>query len=103
VQVSFLLIFCQVKLSSNFLEVSSSSFSENSCGVCDDDDNDDDAVNLITSFSILGLLVAGGFAGGRWICGLFCLLLGVPELDNGVKGGNGAGGQLHLLVIYTTI
>ena len=26
------------------------------------------------------------------------LLPGVPELDNGVKGGNGAGGKLHLLV-----
>ena len=41
----------------------------------------------------MGLLVAGGSRG------LFCLLLpGVPELDNGVKGGNGAGGKLHLLV-----
>ena len=107
-------------LSSNF--ESSSSFSGNFSGafvVVDDDDNDvdvDDAVKLITDFSPseskqsraeeddvddenIPKSRAGGFAGGWWTWGLFCLLLlGVSELDTDVKDGNDASGKLHEFV-----
>jgi hypothetical protein len=103
------LIFLASFLASNFLEISSSGFSENSCGVDDDDNNDDEAVYLMSSFSSeddeddgdeedIQKSLADGFIGGRWICGLFSLLLDVPVLDKDVKVGNGVGGQVHLLV-----